>query len=200
MIEVDIQFKRGTFELDCRISDSGFIGLTGPNGSGKSTFLHLLTGVEVPDSGHIRVGESDITYLPINERRVVYLNPDTYFGHADVDRHLSWGLKEENEGRRPSIVEIKERLGITFSGKVTSLSLGQRARVILGTAMLASPRLILIDELLANISGREAVVDYIKENTADAPIDVIFITQDTSDLEKAGSVYRMESGKLARIK
>lgn len=198
MIDVQIQFTRGSFILRCGMKASGFIGLTGPNGSGKSTFLHLLTGVEFPDSGFIRINDADITDLPINERRVVYLNPETYFGHADVDRHLTWGLNDDGMDEPGRIAEVREKLGITYSGKVSRLSLGQRARVILGTAVMAQPRLILIDELLANISGRERVIDYIREVSAKMSIDVIFVTQDSSDLSRADSIYRMDSGSLSK--
>ncbi len=196
IIDIDVHFKRDQFELECTIRDSGFIGLTGPNGSGKSTLLRILTGVEFPDSGRIIVDNSDVTDLPINERRIVYLNPDTYFGHADVDRHLKWGIGER--GSRLDIGDLKKSLGINYSGRVSRLSLGQRARVVLGTAILAEPDVILIDELFANISSRDGVVNYTRELSKQLQMDIIFVSQDPADLEKADSVYYMDSGRVSR--
>lgn len=191
-----MHFSRGEFSLHVSIRDSGFIGLTGPNGSGKTTFLHILAGVEMPDRGHIKIYDRDVTGLPISERRIVYLNPETYFGHADVDKHLRWGVQGNIYG--PSLEEVKESLGISYSGRVSELSLGQRARVILGTAIMAEPDLILIDELFANVSERGRIIDYLENFSTSRRNDVIFVSQDPSDLEKAGSVYRMEKGELFR--
>ena len=196
MIDIQVQFTRGEFSLEASLKDSGFVGLTGANGSGKTTLLHLVAGVEVPDSGRIIVGSRDITFLPINERRVVYLNPETYFGHVDVERHLAWGIRGGKEQHEDSINEMKRALGITYTAKVSVLSLGQRARVILGTAMLAQPDLVLIDELFANLSEAESVVEYVKGYAGGGGSDVIFVSQEQGALRAADTVYRMENGRI----
>lgn len=195
MIEASIRIERGGFKLDAKLNGSGLIGITGGNGSGKTTFLHALAGVIETELGSIKVGGRDIKDLPINLRRTVYLNQDSYFGHLDVDKHITWGIRDQPD-RNGHVDEVKSGLGIDFTGKVSRLSMGQRARVILATAIVSSPDLILIDEIFANISERDRVLEYVHNESKRNELDVIFVTQDRADLRYADSSFVMDRGIL----
>lgn len=199
MIDVEVHYTRGDFTINATIRDSGFIGLTGPNGSGKSSLLRIIAGVQALDSGHIWAGGSDLTGLPISERKVIYLNQDTYFGHATVDKHLLWGAGRETIITAEQLEQVRNSLGITYSGKVSTLSLGQRGRVILGTALLSRPRLILIDELFANMSDRNGILRYLSETANSTGVDIIFVSQDAEDLKLSDSAYFMDRGRLEKM-
>lgn len=194
MIDANIILKRGEFILDASLKGSGFIGITGGNGSGKTTFLHALAGIIRTERGGIILGGKDIFELPVNRRGVVYLNQDSYFGHLDVERHIRWGIRQPDGNNQEK--DVKDGLGISFSGKVSRLSMGQRARVILATAILSSPSLILIDELFANISNRGRVLEYIRDVCHKSHMDIIFVTQEKGDIALADSSYIMSDGQL----
>lgn len=199
MIDIDLQFKREEFELHAGVQAEGFLGITGENGTGKTTFLKIIAGILDCDSGHVIINGRDVTSLPINERKAVYLNPDTFFGHLDVDRHLVWGVESgKRENLSKELLEIKQGLGISYTGKVAGLSVGQRARTILGTALLAVPEVILIDELFANISDRGKLIEFVKSHGKSHGIDILFTSQEAGDLKMADSNYVMSGGNLSK--
>lgn len=197
MIDLDVQYRRPSFKLMAKWSGKGFIGLTGPNGSGKTTLMHLIGGVINPTEGVVKINGRDITQVPLNQRRAVYLNVECYFSHLCVDAHLAWGTSSQEASLlQPRINEVKKALGIAYYGKVGELSLGQRARVIMGTVLIHQPSVILVDEVFANISNREGTIGKVKEIASSFGADVMFSTQDASDLKLADSVLEMDDGIL----
>ena len=200
VIQAEVKKKLGNFSLDANVSDEQFICLTGKNGSGKTTLLNLIGGILTPDAGHITLNSKKITNLPIEQRQVSIITPDSCIPHLNVDRHLVWGAKNKGlNTEHDYITEIKTSLGIGFDGKVRKLSLGMRERVALATSLISKPELILIDEALSNIDNHRDFVDAFKNLAAKAKIDVIFTTQYPEDSSQADHHYRLESGKSTRL-
>jgi molybdate/tungstate transport system ATP-binding protein len=193
-------FKRlGGFELRAEIRDAGFMRIGGRNGAGKTSLLLCLLGYHKLDDGYVRLNGRDLTSLPIEKRRVVLVNTATFFATMDVERHL--GLGPEMRGLKPSAQEtdeLKELFSINFSGKVGSLSLGQRIRVSLATALLSKPELLLVDEAFPNLSDSEPLVGKLRRFTRSKGIDVIYTSQ-IQDALPADRVYLMEDGVLRRV-
>ena len=79
-----------------------------------------------------------------------------------------------------------------------SLSLGMRERVSLATALLASPKAILVDEAFSNIHDREAFIAAYRRLASESAIDVIFTTQEESDGRLADHLYVITEGKTQR--
>jgi molybdate/tungstate transport system ATP-binding protein len=200
VIQAEVKKKLGNFSLDANVSDEHFICLTGKNGSGKTTLLHLIGGILTPDEGHITLNSKKITNLPIEQRQVSIITPDSCIPHLNVDRHLVWGAKNKGLNiEHDYITEIKTSLGINFDGKVRKLSLGMRERVALATSLISKPELILVDEALSNIDNHRDFVDAFRNLAAKAKIDVIFTTQYPEDSSQADHHYRLESGKSTRL-
>ena len=200
LIEADVKKRLGDFSLDANLSDEHFICLTGKNGSGKTTFLNLITGILTLDDGYVTLNSRKITNLPIEQRQVSIVTPDSYIPHLDVDRHLIWGAKSKGLNVEPHYIEeIKISLGISFGGKVGKLSLGMRERVSLATSLVSRPQLILVDEAFSNIDNHSDFVAVFRNLTEKAKIDVIFTTQYTGDSSQADHHYRLESGKSSRL-
>jgi len=200
VIEAEVKKKLGSFFLDASISDEHFICLTGKNGSGKTTLLNLIGGILTPDAGHITLNSKKITNLPIEQRQVSIITPDSCIPHLNVDRHLVWGAKNKGLSiEQDYITEIKTSLGISFNGKVRKLSLGMRERVALATSLISKPELILVDEALSNIDNHSDFVDAFRNLAAKAKIDAIFTTQYPEDSSQADHHYRLESGKTTRL-
>ena len=199
MIEAAVQKRLGRFSLDVTINEGGFTCLAGKNGSGKTTFLRILAGLTKPDVGHVRVNGRDITGLPIEQRGLVLVTPESSIPTLEVDGHLLWGARlkrvEVDEGK---LAAAKEELGIDFHGQVGKLSLGMRERVSLATALLSSPAGILVDEAFSNLHGREDFISSYRKLAAEEGIDVVFSTQDDSDGKLAEHLYTIEDGRATK--
>ena len=200
MIEVQVRKRLGEFSLAANLSDEHFICLTGKNGSGKTTLLNLVGGIVSLDDGHVTLNSRNITDLPIEQRQVSLITPNSCIPHLAVDHHLIWGAKRRGLNiERSYLTEVKTSLGITFDGKVRKLSLGMRERVSLATSLISKPQLILVDEAFSNIDNHRDFVDAFKNLAAKAKVDVIFTTQYHEDSTQADHHYRLESGKSTRL-
>jgi len=200
MLEIRAKKKLGEFFLNSDLTDEGFICLTGPNGSGKSTFLNIIAGVLTLDEGFVKVSQRDVTNLPPEKREIVLVTPDSYIPHLHVDKHLEWGAHVKNLEIDPAFVsKVKASLGISYNDKLTSLSLGMRERVALGTALLSKPRLILIDETFSNIDNRLIFLSEFRKLCSESKIEAIFTTQFEEDANCSDHGYLMNAGKLKKL-
>ena len=199
MIEASVKRKLGNFSLAADLNDGGFICLCGRNGSGKSCFMKAVSGQLTIDEGYVHVGGVDMTRLPIERRGVVYLTPGSAIPHLRVDSHLRWGARLRkirlDEGR---VSRVKSELGIDYDGRVRTLSMGMRERVSLATALLASPKAILVDEAFSNLHEREAFMGAYRKLAAESGIDVVFSTQDESEARLADHFYVISEGRTQR--
>jgi len=200
MLQVRASLKRGLFNLDAEINDSGFICLSGLNGSGKSTLLNVIAGVLKPDAGFVKTGSKDVTKLPMEQRGVVLVTPDSLIPNLEVDRHLVWGVSAKKvhiDGE--SITRTKEALGITYHGRVDRLSLGMRERVSLATALLSKPKAILVDEAFSNIDHREDFIRSFASLCKAETIDLMHTTQRSEDANLADHHYELVAGLTSKV-
>ncbi|HET7747626.1 MAG TPA: LPS export ABC transporter ATP-binding protein [Vicinamibacteria bacterium] len=146
--------------VDLHIRTGEVVGLLGPNGAGKTTTFYMVVGLTRPDSGHVFLGEEDITSLPM------YLRARAGIGYlpqeASVFRKLSAednvlavleALGMEPAERRAKTRELLEELGIVAIARqpAYTLSGGERRRLEICRALASSPSFILLDEPFAGI-------------------------------------------------
>ena len=145
------------FSLD--VEDGELLVLVGGSGSGKSTILRMVAGLETVTTGHIRVGDREITHLRPRERDVAMVFQDyALYPHMTVRDNLSLGLRLRKVAR----AEIDRRvawasgmlgLDALLDRKPKQLSGGQRQRVAMGRAMVREPMVFLFDEPLSNLDA-----------------------------------------------
>lgn len=196
MIEAIFSKKLGSFNLNASMKDGGLIFLTGRNGAGKSTYLLTLAGQYLPDTGTVKVNGRDVTNVPLESRRIAFVNQSTFFGHLFVGDHIMWGARGRNIADRYK--SVVKGLGISYNGKVGALSLGQRIRVALATAIMSSPELLLIDEAISNLSEKTEVLSELKLLCTSLGFDVIHATQDDGDGDVADHAYHLADGIMTR--
>jgi ABC-type sugar transport system ATPase subunit len=196
MLRAVCRKKLDSFVLDAEMEDGGMIFLTGPNGSGKTTFLMCLAGHYSMDGGVIEHNGIGMTGRAPSYRKFVYIDHSSVFMHMSVDKHLRWAM---GTGDEVLLEKVKEGLHIDFHGKLRDLSLGQRTRVAVATAVLSGPNAILLDEVVSSITDRLGFLAELKELSVSRGFDVIYVTQERNDGIAADHQYVMEKGRLSRI-
>ena len=179
----------GAFDLQADFSVSGdTIGVFGQSGSGKSTLVGLLAGLNRPDEGEITL-DGECLYsssrginLPPQRRRVaVVFQQSCLFPHLSVESNLLYGYRRTPAEHRSidfsSLVSVLNLEGLLRRG-VNNLSGGEKQRVALGRAILANPRLLLMDEPLSALddSLKFQIIQYLKSASEQFKIPYLFIS------------------------
>ena len=153
--------------VDLEIHTGEVVGLLGPNGAGKTTTFYMVVGLARPDSGHVHLGDEDITALPMYLRArkgIGYLPQEaSVFRRLTAEQNVlaileSHGLADGD--RRARARELLEELGIQGMARqpAYTLSGGERRRLEICRALATSPAFILLDEPFAGIDPI-AVID-----------------------------------------
>lgn len=192
---VDVAFGRHVVlrQLQFEISAGAFVGVIGPNGAGKTTIIRLVLGLQRPNAGTVAVlgepagkGGRQIGYVP----QSFVAEPDLPLRARDlVGLGLDgekWGIPLPTRARKRRIDECLERVGAQAYANepVGTLSGGERQRLLIAQALLTSPRILLLDEPLANLdirSGHE-IIELISEIAQESQVTVLFVAHDVNPL------------------
>lgn len=199
MLEAYVEKHYTNFTLQVEYKDEGHIAIVGRNGSGKTTFLKIIAGITKPDKGYVKLDDKDITNLPINKRNIILVTPESYIPNFRVKKHLIWGIQlRKIKYDEKEVYEIAKNFEIPIeeNKKVGQLSLGNKEKVALVSALLSRPRMILIDEAFSNINNRQKFITNYLELAKDFKIDVIYVTQDLQDAKLSEKIYKMDDGRL----
>lgn len=188
-LEIDIKKMLGDFTLETQCVIEGHrTGLFGPSGSGKSTIVHLLAGLMKPDSGSIQIDGEPVfcsekaINTPSHKRRIgVVFQNACLFDHLSVKKNLFYGWRRTPAEKRkiePEKVFRVLALENLLRRRVHSLSGGEKQRVALARTMLASPRLVLMDEPLNGLDDtiKFQIIPFLNKILDEFKIPMIFIS------------------------
>ena len=141
------------------INSGELVAFLGPSGCGKTTILKMITGLFDPDNGDITLDDKTLLTTPTEKRGVVMVFQNyLLFPYMNVNENVGFALKMK--GIEQSIIDTKVRemldlvklpdIGLR---KPKQLSGGQQQRVALARALIATPRLLLLDEPLSNLDA-----------------------------------------------
>jgi len=179
----------GPFNLETDFTTTGErIGIFGVSGSGKSTLVSLLAGLSSPERGEIFLdGECLFSShrgidVPPQRRRIsIVFQDDCLFPHLSVESNLLYGYRrcapEHRKVDLAALVSVLELDGLLRRG-VNKLSGGEKQRVALGRAILANPRLLLMDEPLSALddSLKLQIIQYLRSASEMFGIPYLFIS------------------------
>ena len=201
-------FTPGVRVLDgvtMHVRDGEIACLLGPSGCGKTTLLRIIAGLETPDSGRVLFDGEDVVNLPVYLRRFGFMFQDyALFPHMSVGANVAFGLrmagwdKGRQQQRVDEMLELVELAGYQRR-TVDELSGGEQQRVALARTLAPSPRLLLLDEPLANLDRklREELVDELRAIIRRVGVTTIFVTHDQSEaFALADHVVVMRAGQV----
>lgn len=206
---VDIVFPGGVTvlrDVSLDIRDGDCVAVLGKNGSGKTTLLRVIYGNILPTSGHVRVGGFGTRS---GRRRIagivgVSLYPErSFYYRLTVDQNLRYFQSLRSRCGRAAAAEraeLLERVGLGAHAetKFMELSLGQRKRLGLARALIAEPRVVVLDEPFANLDdeGTAIVVALVRQRRTDG-LTTVFTTHEMADVHTAvNRVATLGDGRL----
>ena len=186
------------------------VAVIGPNGAGKSTLLRLIAGIIHPDSGQVRLDGQDVTTVNWVDLRNAFalVSPSLPLLRGSLRLNLTYGAADKPSDEE--IAEVLKQVGLEqlvdrmpkgldtrVAESGSGLSTGEAARVTLARALLARPRVLLLDEADANLdsSAGEAL-----ERVADSfGGTVVYITHNPALAARADHVFELEDGRVTAI-
>jgi molybdate transport system ATP-binding protein len=211
MLQVDVHKSLATFGLHVRFAapTPGVVALFGRSGCGKTTTINIIAGLLRPDAGSVELDgellqDSDSArWLPPERRHTGYVFQDArLFPHLSVLGNLQYGARRSG---RPSAAGDFDRV-VTLLGlqallqrRPHKLSGGERQRVALGRALLARPRLLLLDEPLASLDAarRDEVLPYLIGLRDEFALPMVYVSHNfTEVLQLATHVVMLDAGQV----
>lgn len=211
-LSVRLQHRLPGIDLDIRFdAPPGVTVLFGRSGSGKTTIVDAVAGLLQPMAGRVEVDRWVLfdtekgLWLPPHRRRLGYIFQEgRLFPHLTVRQNLAYGRWFAPRGAvRENPDKVVEMLGIghVLDRRPARLSGGEKQRVAIGRALLASPRLILADEPLAALDdARKAeILPYFERLRDEVSVPILYVTHSAAEVARlATSVVALQDGKVVR--
>lgn len=210
MLDIDIRHRVGALDMNVAFRTDGPVtALFGRSGAGKTTLLNLIAGLSRPEAGRIALDnvvlfdrEKRIA-LPSRKRRIGYVFQDArLFPHLTVKQNLLFGrwlaglpLRDAQVERIFALLD----LGGLLARRPAHLSGGEKQRVALGRALLAGPRLLLMDEPLASLDDdrKAEILAHLEAVRDEIRIPVVYVSHARSEVRRLAShVALIEKGRL----
>lgn len=198
--------------INFNVEQKSRVAIVGASGSGKSTLMHLLGGLDVPNSGKVTVCGEDMSALSDASRgrlrnqslgfiyQFHHLLPEfTALENVAMPLLLRNGSISDAETQAKKILS-KVGLANRVLHKPTELSGGERQRVAIARALVTHPKVILADEPTGNLDSKNAlqVQNEMLELNKELGTAVVIVTHDSRIAESMDEIYLLEDGMLSK--
>ena len=198
--------------VSIEIAEGEFLALLGPSGCGKTTLLRLLAGFERADGGTIRFDDETMSgphvHVPPEDRRVgMVFQSYALWPHMSVAENVGYPLRVRKvpaAGRAARVRTALAQVGMSeFGGRrPAELSGGQRQRVALARCLVMEPRVVLLDEPLANLDVhlRETMQSEFRRFHAQSGATMVYVTHDQSEaMALCHRIAVMSDGRIEQV-
>lgn len=197
--------------VNVSIEEGQRVAILGPSGSGKSTLLNLISGIDLPDSGTVRITGADLTSMSERERTLFrrerlgfvfqffnLLPTLTVLENLLLPVELNGPVGKEELGRAESLlaeVGLSDR-GDSFPDR---LSGGEQQRIAIARALVHRPRVVLADEPTGNLDEDtgERVVSLLERLVEGDGLTLVVVTHSRELAARMDRVLRVSHGRLA---
>jgi putative ABC transport system ATP-binding protein len=215
--DVSKTYRQGKVAVDALkninldVRTGSFMALAGPSGSGKTTLLNLIGGLDLPDSGDIRVNGHDYAQLSPTRMAELRLHKIGFVFQAynlipvlsaleNVEYvMLLQGLPATDRHRRA--VQILDEVGLEgkYDRRPAELSGGQQQRVAVARAIVSDPSIVLADEPTANLDSKtgESLLQLMRRMNRERQVTFIFSTHDNMVMAYARRLVLLKDGEIA---
>jgi molybdate transport system ATP-binding protein len=190
---------------------AGVTVLFGPSGAGKSTLLDCIAGLQRPDAGLIRLGDTILfdgaagKSLRPAERRIAYVFQTlALFPHLTVEENVAYGLQALPRAEQAALVEngLKAfRVEGMRSRKPSQISGGEKQRVALARSLVTQPRALLLDEPLSGLDAglKSAIMEDLRAWNQANGIPIVYVTHAHDEVLLLGDrVVGLEDGRVVQ--
>jgi ATP-binding cassette subfamily B multidrug efflux pump len=188
-------------DVSFEIMPGDYVTITGRTGVGKTTLLNLVTGLFVPDSGQIKIYDTDVTTIPYSIKRGLY-------GYVSQDMKLIHGtLLEQITLKDPAITRERAIETMKFTGLYDELgefadrsdcvlSQGQKQLMSIARAIAPNPPILIFDEITASLDSltEERIVGVLKKATEQHT--VLSVSHRLTSLQNSDHVIYLENGRI----
>jgi putative ABC transport system ATP-binding protein len=189
-------------------ASGAFTAIMGPSGSGKSTLMHCMAGLDVPTSGHVFVGDVDLTTLP--EKDLTKLRRDrigfvfqafnlipTLTAAENITLPLDIAGREVDRSWFDTVVDtigLRDRL----SHRPSELSGGQQQRVAGARALASRPEIVFADEPTGNLDSRSSaeLLGFLRRAVDEYRQTIVMVTHDAHSAGYADRIVFLADGRV----
>jgi molybdate transport system ATP-binding protein len=209
-LKVEARTRLGEFALDAGFAtEGGVTAIFGRSGSGKTTLINVIAGLVRPEHGRVVLDKEVLLDtargidMPTYRRRIGYVFQDgRLFPHLTVRKNLLYGrwfaADEAKQDSFDGVVDMLA-LGPLLKRGIAKLSGGEKQRVAIGRALLASPRLLLMDEPLSSLDHQRKleVVPYLERLRDQAKVPIIYVSHSVPEVSRlATTVVLIDEGRV----
>jgi putative ABC transport system ATP-binding protein len=199
-------------DFDLNIRKGEIVILLGKSGSGKSTLLNIISGIDIPDSGSVKIDGTDITKLSEKDRTLIRRHKIGFIFQffnliptLTVKENLQLPLELNNDtDQEERIKSILSEVGLldranTYPDK---LSGGEQQRIAIARALIHDPDIILADEPTGNLDYETGlqIVDLLDRVVKQKGKTMIMVTHSKDVIGLADRIFSLKEGKAYRIK
>jgi ATP-binding cassette subfamily B protein/subfamily B ATP-binding cassette protein MsbA len=184
------------------------VAIVGGNGCGKSTLMNLLARFYDPQAGKILLDDQDIRLMHPKKlrRQIAWVTQQSVLFSGTVWENIAYGSRSATKqqilhaAELARVTQFLDKLSLGFQSKVGDygnlLSAGQRQRIALARAIVADPRILILDEATSQMDGQTeslvhaALADFLKDRTA------FVITHRSASLILADRIVVIENGEI----
>src|SRR5436190_1176918 len=213
MLSVAVAHHFGSFALDAAFdSAGGLTALFGRSGAGKTSLINAIAGLLRPERGRIVVDGAVLTdtergvFVPARRRRIGYVFQEgRLFPHLTVRQNLLYGRcfapKGGGSGEVDQMIDLLG-IGALLRRRPAHLSGGEKQRVAIGRALLARPRLLVMDEPLASLdeARKTEILPYIERLRDRAGVPIVYVSHQIAEVVRlATTMVVLSEGSVAAI-
>lgn len=195
-------------EVQLRVKDGELLVLVGPSGCGKTTLLRLVAGLDAPDAGQVRIGDTLVNGVAPDKRRVAMVFQSyALYPHMTVRNNIAFPLQNERLPRdeiHSRVTQAARQLDIhnRLERYPAQLSGGERQRVALARAIVRRPQVFLFDEPLSSLDAglRRVARAELRRYQRRLGVTTLLVTHDQQDALSLGDrIAVMSEGRIRQI-